>query len=98
MVLLVYALAGGGALLALWIYVRLGEHRPSSPVRICAHVVAAFISLAFLPRAVGWVLGGSESAPVTAVALFGVFLPTMTYLFLAVLFFLEKLQRSLYMR
>ena len=93
--LLVHALVVGGGVLALWVYVRLGERRPTGAVQICAHVVAAFLALALLPSLVGRVIGDGEGASVTAAALFCVFLPTMTYLFLAVLFFLEKLQRSL---
>lgn len=96
--LLVHALVAGGGLLALWIYVRLGERRPKSPARVCAHVIAAFIGLVFAPNAVGWIIGGTDSAPLTAVGLFGVFLPTMTYVFVAALLCLETLQRALYMR
>lgn len=96
--LLVHALVAGSGLLALWIYVRLGDRRPKSPARVWAHVCAALVGLVLAPNLVGWIIGGSESARLTAAGLFGVFLPTMTYVFVAALFILERLQRALYLR
>ena len=96
--LLVHAFVVAGAALALWIYVRLGERRPTSFRTVCAHVVLALVALALAPRGVAMVIGESTSPGVMAVGLFGLFLPTMTYLFLTALFFLDRLQRSMLAR
>ena len=95
---LVYAIVAGAAVLALWSYVRLGPRRPRSRVAMCVHVVAAVAGLALGPNAVGWIVADSDSTRLVALALFGVFLPTMTYVFVAALFVLERVQQSLSMR
>ena len=97
-VALVHALVLGGGLLALWIYVRLGERRPQSLALVCVHVIAAGIALGFVPDAFARVTGEREAAPILAVGLFGVFLPAMTYTFVAALLLIEQLQRALYRR
>ena len=95
---LVYAIVAGAAVLALWTYVRLGARRPKSRAAMAVHIVAAVIGLALGPNAVGWILADGDSSRLVAIALFGVFLPTMTYVFVAALFVLERLQQSLSMR
>lgn len=93
--LLVHAIVVGASLLGLWVYVRLGERRPRS---FWPHVVAALAALVLAPYVIGWIVGHGDSAPKAAAGLFGVFLPTMTYVFLAALFVFERLQRAMYMR
>ena len=93
--LLVHALVAGGSLLALWIYVRLGERRrPASFRRAGAHMALAGVALALAPVAIAELMGGSRSPLLAAVGLFVVFLPVMTYVFLAALFVLAELQRA----
>jgi hypothetical protein len=96
--LLVHGFVVGGAVLALWIYVRLGERRPTSFRVVCAHVLLAGVGLALAPRGVAMFIGDSTSPLVLSLGLFALFLPTMTYLFLTALFFLDRLQRSMLAR
>lgn len=95
---LVYGIVAGAAVLALWTYVRLGSRRPRSRAAMSVHIVAAVIGLALGPNAVGWIVADSDSSRLVAIALFGVFLPTMTYVFVAALFVLERLQQALSLR
>jgi xanthine/uracil permease len=96
---LVHGIVIGSALLALWFYVRLGEQRrPSSLLRVCVHAVVAGIGLTLAPSGMRWIIGDSESPSLAAAALFGLFLPAMTYVFLSALFVFERLQRALYTR
>ena len=95
---LVHGMVLGAALLALWFYVRLGQRRPSSLWRICAHAVVAGIGLTLAPAGMRWIIGDSETGSLAAAALFGLFLPAMTYVFLSALFVFERLQRALYTR
>jgi uncharacterized BrkB/YihY/UPF0761 family membrane protein len=95
---LVLCLVLGAALLALWFYVRLGDRRPTSLVRICIHAVVAGIGLMLAPAGMRWLIGDTESPQLAAAGLFGIFLPVMTYVFLSALFVFEKLQRALYSR
>jgi hypothetical protein len=97
-VLLVHALVAGGGLLALWVYVRLGERRPKSLAVACGHVLAAFVALTLVPATFGWVTDEREAGGILALGLFGVFLPAMTYTFVAALLLFEQLQRRLYGR
>jgi hypothetical protein len=96
--LLVHAFVVGSAVLALWIYVRLGERKPKSFRVVCAHVLIAGVGLALAPRGVAMFIGDSTSPLVLSLGLFALFLPTMTYLFLTALFFLDRLQRSMLAR
>ena len=96
--LLVHAFVVAGAALALWIYVRLGERKPKSFRVVFVHVAFALVALALAPRGVAMIIGESTSPGVMSFGLFALFLPTMTYLFLTALFFLERLQRSLLTR
>jgi hypothetical protein len=95
---LVQIFAGGGAVLALWLYVRLGPHRPSSAKMVAAHMVLALLLLALMPSAIrtvgGTVLVDGEIAGV----LFAVFLPVMTYVFLTSIWVIALLQRALSLR
>ena len=68
---LVHGIVLGAALLALWFYVRLGERRPSTLLRTCAHAVVAAIGLTLAPRGMRWIIGDSESPSLAAAALFG---------------------------
>jgi hypothetical protein len=65
---------------------------------MCGHIGAAAVGLAVGPNVVGWIVADSDSSRLAAIALFGVFLPTMTYVCVASLFVLERLQQALSMR
>jgi uncharacterized BrkB/YihY/UPF0761 family membrane protein len=97
--LLVHSFVVGASVLAMWIYVRLGDaRRPKSMARVCAHAIVAGIGLALMPKAMRWLIGDTESPRLAAAGLFGIFLPAMTYVFVSALFVFEKLQRALYTR
>jgi hypothetical protein len=78
--LLVFSL--GAAALALWIFVRMPKLAPSSLTRAFVHVAAAMVVGALLKPALA---GVAESGfPLAAfMALFGVALPGLTYMFVA---------------
>ena len=94
---LVHAMTIGGALLALWVYVRFAKRGPRSARRVCVHLVLAGVALVLAPYAVREI-AGEGPAFATAAALFGAFLPAMTYTFLAALFLIEHVQRAIYAR
>jgi hypothetical protein len=78
--LLVFSL--GAAALALWIFVRLPKLRPASLTRAFAHVAAAMILGALLKPTLAGV--AETGFPFAAfMALFGVALPALTYMFVA---------------
>src|SRR5919201_1000873 len=78
--LLVFSL--GAAALALWIFVRLPKLGPSSVTRAFVHVAVAMVVGVLLQPALA---GVAESGLPLAVfvALFGVALPGLTYMFVA---------------
>lgn len=96
--LLVHAVAAGAALLALWLYARLGQRQPQSLKAIGFHLAAAFVLLGLAPSAIGTVGGDSFSRAETVGALFGVLLPALVYVFLTALWLLGVLQRSISLR
>ena len=78
--LLVFPL--GAAALALWICVRLPRLGPTSLATAFAHVAAAMLVGALLKPALAGVAG--SSLPLAAfLAVFGVALPALTYMFVA---------------
>ena len=95
---LVHAMTAGASLLALWLFVRLGDRRPRSLRSVIVHLVVAALLVAVCPLVMDRFVRAGESPTAAAVGLFGVFLPAMTYVFLAALYLLEQLQRTLYAR
>lgn len=95
---LVHAMAAGSSLLALWVFVRLGERRPRSLRLVVVHLVIASVLLSISPLVMERFVGAGESSGAAALGLFGVFLPAMTYVFLAALYLLDQLQRVLHAR
>jgi hypothetical protein len=94
--LAVLIVAAGGSVLALWLYVRLGDRRPRSLRRAVAHTLVAVVALEGVSPAIGIVFGEDPSHRSAIAALMGIFLPAMTYVFLASLYVIEQLQRRLY--
>ena len=95
---LVHAMAAGASLLALWVFVRLGDRRPGSIRVVIIHLVVAGGLVSVCPFVMDRLVHAGESPAAAAAGLFGVFLPAMTYVFLAALYLLEQLQRALYAR
>jgi hypothetical protein len=92
---LVNAFVVGAAVLAIWFRARLGDRKPKSLKVAAVHVVLAGLALAFMPTGIGRVLGDDPAPGTSAVGLFGLFLPAMTYVMLSALWLLERLQRLL---
>lgn len=88
----------GGGVLALWIYVRLGEQRPHSMKGAIAHALFALAALSAVPLVMELLLGRTQSHNEGVFGLLVVLLPASTYAFLATLYVFEHLQRRLYAR
>jgi hypothetical protein len=94
----VLIVTSGGAVLALWLHVRLGERRPRSLRAAVVHAILAGALLGVLPQLLDVLIGEEPSHRADVAALLGIFLPIMTYMFLASLYVIEQLQRRLYAR
>lgn len=94
----VLVVVAGGSVLALWLYVRLGERRPRSMRGVLIHSLLALAALGSVPLVMGGLLGEGLSHDQALFALLVIFLPVITYAFLATLYLLEQLQRRLYAR
>ena len=90
------AVTVAGALLALWLYVRLGARRPASLTHVIVHVGVAIVVVTALHGIVDFESAGNSGRGTAA--LFGLFLPAMTYAFLCGLYLLEQLHKSLSLR
>ena len=88
----------GGSVLALWLYVRLGERRPRSMKIATVHVLFALAAMSAVPLVMDQLLGTALSHGERLVGLLGILLPAITYTFLATLYIFEQLQRRLYAR
>jgi hypothetical protein len=95
---LVHAMAAGASVLALWLFVRLGDRRPQSLRPAIVHLVAAGLLVVAVPVVMERLVHADESPTAAAAGLFGIFLPAMTYAFLAALYLLDQLQRALHAR
>jgi hypothetical protein len=95
---LVHTMTGGAGVLALWVFVRLGDRRPQSLRAVIAHLAIAGLLVAGCPLVMERYVHAGESPAAAAAGLFAVFLPAMTYVLLAALYLLEQLQRTLYAR
>ena len=95
---LVHTMAAGASVLALWLFVRLGDRRPGSFRIVVVHLVIAGVLVAACPLVMERFVHAGDSPGAAAAGLFGVFLPAMTYVFLAALYLLEHLQRAMYAR
>jgi hypothetical protein len=96
--LLVNAFVVGAAALALWLWTRLGDRKPESLKLVLVHLALAVVVLGLMPIGISEVIGDAPSAGLAALGLFGLFLPTMTYVMLCALWFFERLNHSLHMR
>jgi hypothetical protein len=92
----VLIMTAGASVLALWLWVRLGELRPHSLRSALVHAVLAVAALNGVSFAMGSVVGEDPSRGAAMVGLLAMFLPAMTYAFLASLYVLEQIQRRLY--
>jgi hypothetical protein len=96
--LAVFAAVSAAGLLALWLWVRLGERRPRSFGGAALHAAAALVVLSIMPLVFARAIGPSPSKGDQVLALLTVFLPSLTYMWLASLYVLEQVQRRLYAR
>ena len=92
----VFVVTAGASVLALWLWVRLGDRRPQTLRHAFVHAVVAVVALNGVSFAVGSVVGEDPSRRAAMVGLLGMFLPALTYAFLASLYVLEQIQRRLY--
>jgi hypothetical protein len=95
---LVHVMTAGASVLALWLFVRLGDRRPGSLRSVIAHLAVAGLLVSACPFVMERFVRAGESQAAAAAGLFAVFLPAMTYVFLAALYLLEQLQRTLHAR
>jgi hypothetical protein len=87
----VVLLAIGALLVAVWLDHRLGERRPSSPVRRVAHAVAAFVVLQLATAGSAYVVHRNPTLGHELIALFALFLPSLIYAFLSGLWLMRTL-------
>jgi hypothetical protein len=89
------ALVLGAAALALWVYVRVADRAPSAWRMIIVHLALSVVfSYTLVPTIVA-ALGDTGSVPAGVVAVVGVALPAVAYMFLASLWLLAVLGRLL---
>ena len=87
-----FVLAIGSALLALWVYVRFPSLATMSWGRVLLHLALAIVLLeALMPGAMTAAFGVGTSAGIL-LAIIGVALPALTYLFLSSLWLLRLAQ------
>ena len=91
-------IVAGGSVLALWLYVRLGERRPRSMKGAVVHALLALAALSSTSLVLGQLLAPGVSHTERLVGLLVILLPATTYAFLATLYVFEHLQRRLYAR
>ena len=89
---LVVCLTLGAAALALWIGVRFPGRGPQRVASIGLHLALSLVAVQAAPVAMRLLVEDSESAPVAAVALLGLFLPALVYAFLAALWLMRRVQ------
>jgi hypothetical protein len=90
----VLVLCVGAALLAFWFAVRFPDTGPNDMTRSLLHVVVAFLLLQLIVWAMGLVSG--VSVPVARfIDVFGLVLPSLTYIFLAAAWFIRAAAGSL---
>jgi hypothetical protein len=91
---LVLGVAVGAALIALWLFVRLGGRAPRSVWTGLLCGVSAIVVVDLLPAALHLVIAGSDSPLRKGFAVFTVLLPGMTYVWLASIWMIGTFQRT----
>ena len=84
---LLLALMVGSALIAFWLVARFPDRAPANFRAAFLHIGAALVVGWVTPALFGFVLSWGQAAAFAAV--FGVLLPTVTYIFLATAWFLK---------
>jgi hypothetical protein len=95
---LVDVVALGAALIALWLYVRMGSLGPRGPKQTLLHMGASFALLSAVPAFMTVIVGGSESPGRKFVALFLLAFPALVYAFLSIVWFMKMVQSMLRLR
>jgi hypothetical protein len=89
----------GSAAVALWLFVRLPRLAPARPGFKMAHLVAALAFAQFLaPRAMSFLIHGSNALWPSLLALFLVFLPSQLWAYLSGIWVLALLRNALVTR
>jgi hypothetical protein len=92
---LTVCVAIAAALLAIWLYVRLGSYSPPSIGLTFANAGGAFLVLQFMPTVERLVAGGADALVIRKFgAVFLVVLPGLTYMWLASIWLIRLAQRS----
>jgi hypothetical protein len=81
------------AVLAIWVYVRLGERAPTALSRIILHAIVALVALRGARVAVAEGVHPGELAQ-SILVLFGILLPALVYVFVASLWVLRTIQSA----
>ena len=88
---LVVSVGVGGALLALWIDIRLASRMPRGTRRVLGHAVAALVATTLIPLPM--IALGTQHSPARAlVALFAFVLPVFVYSFLTWIWLVRLVQ------
>jgi hypothetical protein len=93
---LVVAISVGGAVLALWTFVRFPQLTPPRAGMRMVHLVVALAFAQFVaPAVMTFVIHGSNALGPTLLALFFVFLPSQLYAYLGGIWVLALLRNAL---
>lgn len=82
---------GGMALVAVWLYVRFPNRRPTSIVRAMAHVVASYAGFSLLPFADHLLLAHGGTRLAGLMFLVGVAMPGLCYILLSWLWLVGRI-------
>lgn len=94
----IHAVVVAAAVLGLWLFVRLRAHFPESLKMAFAHVLLACAGLQVMVLVLARAVGESPSTTASVAALLAIFLPAMTYVFVAAAYLLDRLQQRLLAR
>lgn len=91
----VLATVVGSALIALWFAVRFAQLEPVTKLSRAANVAVALILLHSVPALMDLVPGSSQRAVPGTLALLGIFLPALAYVFVNAIWFMKLAQARL---
>jgi Na+/melibiose symporter-like transporter len=91
---LVLAVALGGAVIAVWLDVRLESRAPSTATWIAVHLVGAMLALQLMAPLVTLMVAGSDQPARRMAALLLVVLPAFTYISLSAIWLLKLIRRA----
>ena len=92
---LVACLTLGAGALALWIGVRFPGRGPQRLAAIALHLALSLVAVQAAPVVMRMLIDARESASVGVLALLGVFLPALVYVFLSALWLMRRVQLAI---